>query len=392
MAVSEKTTLRHQKWKREILEIIRSTPNASRVSVKRERGLSMDSTLALINELLEENLILNFGKAENGKVGRKATMLRINDDGCYFIGVRFSAGGVTGVCTDFGHHVVCSCRRDFPPQPDGEHVIAGLYACIDDLIAQLRTRRARLRGIGVGAPGVIDLESGAILRYAHIQHWENVPLRAMIEERYGVPTYLEHGVKCSARAIMAASPHTDRQDLLFLQMGRGTSLCVVTDGHIHNGANYLSGEIGHMLCEPGRTLESLTASDALLREAAGAGVPMEEGPRDLDDLLLAAVRGSEAARALLSRAGAAAGHALAAAVMIVNPQDIILSGKLCASVYFEQAVRQALFTLCIPESMVNVRLSFLPADPRTDAAGAAMLPFYRQFGLGKAVAEPDGSL
>ena len=105
MAVSEKTALRHQKWKREILEIIRHSPNPSRITVKRQSGLSMDSTLLLIDELLEEGLILSLGKSENSRIGRKPTLLTINDNGCFFIGVRFSTGGVYSACMDFAKQI-----------------------------------------------------------------------------------------------------------------------------------------------------------------------------------------------------------------------------------------------------------------------------------------------
>ena len=52
MAVSEKTTQRHERWKRQILQVIRSREDASKAIVRRETGLSMDSTLNLVDELL----------------------------------------------------------------------------------------------------------------------------------------------------------------------------------------------------------------------------------------------------------------------------------------------------------------------------------------------------
>ena len=64
--VSEKTALRHNRWKRQILEIIRTTENPSRASIKRATGLSMESSLSLVEELLAEGLILPVGKEERG--------------------------------------------------------------------------------------------------------------------------------------------------------------------------------------------------------------------------------------------------------------------------------------------------------------------------------------
>ena len=395
MAVSEKTTLRRQKWKRRILDIIRTAPEASRIYVKRKSELSMDSTLSLIEELLDEELIRTIGKAEGGGAGRKATLLEINPQGAYFIGVRFSAAGINGALMNFSCQTIAARRIDLTANPQESELVEGIFACIDSLIARLGENKSRLRGIGLGAPGIIDLDQGLIMRYAHMPGIHHLPLRQLVEERFHVPTYLEHGVKCSARAALPQYP--DRRDMLFLQTGRGIHLCVIIGGQIHSGMHYLSGEIGHMLCRGGQPLESLTSSVSLCQSAYQeilARNPqfhilrsMTDQLPTLDTLILAASRGCQGCQSLLSQAGEAAATALSAAVMIVNPQDIILNGTLCASPFFEHAVRETLHQRCIPESLNGLHLRFIAADPREDATGAAMIPFHMQFSSGREIEE-----
>lgn len=391
MAVSEKTTLRHQKWKREILDIIRSTPNASRILVKRKSALSMDSTLSLIEELIDEGLVLSVGKADSGKAGRKATLLEINPHGAYFIGVRFSAAGISGVLMNFACETVSTYRLEFPAPPEEESLVSGILSCIQELIDQLGDKSPLLLGIGLGAPGIIDLKQGTIVRYAHIPGIHNLPLRQIVEDRFRIPVYLEHGVKCSARAALPKSEAVSGRDLLFMQTGRGIHLCVIIGGQIHTGMNYLSGEIGHMQLASGRTLEETTSSSSLCQAARAAlerndpqFVRLADIASDhvvLEDIIRAADLGCHGSISLLMQAGEAAGNALAAAIMIVNPSEILLNGTLCASSHFELAVRQTLHTRCIPESMNGVTIRFIASDPRQDASGAAMIPFHMQFGM-----------
>ncbi len=393
MAISEKTTLRHQKWKRDILSIIRQTPDASRILVKRKSGLSMDSTLSLVEELLREGLILTTGKAESAKAGRKATLLEINPQGAYFIGVRFSAEGISGALMDFSCQTVTSRRVELAPQPQESELVDGILSCIGELIDALGEDASRLRGIGLGAPGIIDLDEGLIVRYAHMPGIRSLPLRRIVEDRFGVPTYLEHGVKCSARAALSQSALSSVRDLLFMQTGRGVHMCVIIGGRIHGGANYLSGEIGHMLTSGDQSVESLISSSALCQRAQDA---LDRGDErffilkslhaqrvTLDMLISAAARGCPGCQALLSQAGEAAGTALACAIMIVNPRDILLNGTLCASPCFERAVRATLKARCIPESLSGMNLRFIASDPRQDATGAAMIPFHRQFSISR---------
>ena len=389
MAVSEKTALRHQKWKREILDIIRRTPEASRIQVKRLSGLSMDVTLTLIGELLDEGLILPVGKTDSGKAGRKATLLEINPEGAYFIGVRFSAAGISGVLMNFACSPAAEYRAEFSGQPEENELVAGIITCIDTLIAQLGSRRSRLRGIGLGAPGIIEQEDGCIVRYAHIPSIRNLRLRQIIEDHFHIPAYLEHGVKCSARAAISQPEFSSARDLLFMQTGRGIHMCVIIGGRIHRGMHYLAGEIGHMLCNNGQTLESLTSSDALCRlarQAADSGDPAFSSLKtlsahrlSLENLLDAAASGSEGCRNLLMRAGEAVGAALSSAIMLVNPQDIVLNGTICASPFFEESMKRTLAFRCIPESLDGVRIRLIASDPRQDATGAAMIPFHMQF-------------
>lgn len=391
MAVSEKTAIRHQKWKRMILDIIRSTPEASRMLVKRESGLSMDSTLSLIEELLEEGLILPVGKTESGKAGRKATLLEINPQGAYFIGVRFSAAGISGALMDFSRTAISEYRAEFAAQPTENELISGIVSCIESLIDRLGAHKSRLRGIGLGAPGIIDQEQGTIVRYVHIPSIRSLRLRQIVEERFHIPTYLEHGVKCSARTALSQHGYPDGRDLLFMQIGRGIHMCVMIGGRIHRGTHYLAGELGHMICGTNQTLESMTSSDALCRfawESASGNDPdfsylrsMSLSRITLDDLIKAASEGCKGCQNLLIRAGQAVGTALSSAVMIINPQDIILNGTLCASSHFEESVRVTLAQRCIPESLAGVHIRVIASDPRQDATGAAMIPFHMQFSV-----------
>ncbi|MBR5225764.1 MAG: ROK family protein [Clostridia bacterium] len=391
MAVSEKTTLRHQKWKREILDIIRNTPNASRILVKRKSALSMDSTLSLVEELIDEGLVLSVGKSDSGKAGRKATLLEINPNGAYFIGVRFSAAGISGALMNFACETVNTYRLEFAAPPEEESLVSGILACIQALIDQLGEKSSLLLGIGLGAPGIIDLKQGTIVRYVHIPGIHSLPLRQIVEDRFHIPVYLEHGVKCSARAALSKSEAVSGRDLLFMQTGRGIHLCVIIDGQIHTGMHYLSGEIGHMQLASGRTLEETTSSSSLCQFARAALerkdpqfarlADMAGDHMTLEDIIRAADLGCRGSTSLLMQAGEAAGNALSAAIMIVNPSDILLNGTLCASSHFELAVRQTLHARCIPESMSGVTLRFIASDPRQDASGAAMIPFHMQFGM-----------
>ena len=398
MAVSQKTYIRRDARKRLILEIIRSTPEACRTLVQKRSGLSMDSTLFLINELLESDLIHSVGKSDTRKAGRKSTLLRINEEGCFFVGLRFNASSVTGAVINFDSKVVLS--RDW--RSDGilsaREMLAFLGKCIEELLDGLGERRSKVKGIGIGAPGIIDLNKGTILRYVHIPDWKNVDLKKTFEQRFGIPVWVEHGVKCAARAMMSMPVHSSCADMLYLQMDRGISMCIVANGQIYNGATYLSGEAGHIhvedngiLCECGRVgcLETVATDSAILRSAQAL---LQEGrcaklksmldtgmPFWVSTVCDAELVGDKDCAELLGNTGRCVGKVAAAALGLLNPRQLILVGWMTSSPAFQRNVRRCLADGCLDESIQACQLFFSQRDKLADARGAAELPFSKQF-------------
>lgn len=388
MTMYSKTELRHQLWRQEVLKLIRTTPDASRISIKRQSGLSMESTLAVIDQLLEDGLIVSVGKKDSAGAGRKATILSINSEGCYFIGVRYSAKRIFAMCIDFALQPVDSFRIQYDATPDVDTLIEDICRCIQHLLDQLGDRSVRLAGIGLGVPGLIDLQEGRILRYMHMPTLENVPLRDIIQQRFHVPTYLEHGVKCSARSYITMPEHADSRELLFLQMAFGVNMCAVINGQIHSGFQYMSGEIGHLPFAENETLESLVASDAICKKAQQALEKCDdrfavlrsmEEEVTLDQLVKAAQAGCTGSRELFMKAGSAVGVLLASAVMLLNPQEIILCGAHSDVDCFVETVQNELKKRCLPESLACLQLRFAPDNPVLDAQGVALLPYQKQF-------------
>lgn len=390
MAVSERTAQRREHWKRAILQIVRTEPEASRIRIKQLSRLSMESTLSLVDELLREGLLLEGEKTSSTGAGRRATRLSIHPEGGYFIGVRFNAAQVTAVCLNFALEVIADVVQPLSPGAAVPELLTALDDSIDSLASGLGAQRARLAAIGIGAPGIVEPERGVIVRYAHIPSLHNLALRERMEARFGVPVRVEHGVRCSARAVNANPAYAQSHCLLFVQLGRGVHLCPVLSGRVYSGADRLAGEIGSLRVSGGE-LETLVSDDALCSQAQARLAAQDSGfaalarlctgavtPRAL---VLAARDGCPGCAQLIGRAGAAMGEALAPAVLLLNPQGIVFSGDICTSEAFSEAVRRELRARCLPESLEHLRTAFLPSDTRQDAAGAAMLPYEEFFGV-----------
>ncbi len=62
-----------------------------------------------------------------------------------------------------------------------EEVLEELFSLIDELI------NSSVTAIGIGVPGLVDIEKGIVFDVTNIPSWKKVPLQKWMEERYHLP-------------------------------------------------------------------------------------------------------------------------------------------------------------------------------------------------------------
>jgi glucokinase len=195
-------------------------------------------------------------------------------------------------------------------------------------------------GIGVSAPGPIDPHRGSIIAPPNLPGWEAVPLRKVIQERFGVTTYLGNDANVAALAEATRGAAQGYKYVIYLTVSTGIGSGIIDDGHLVLGASGLGAEAGHMmLVVDGNVLdlEEVAAGPAIARQAVqrlkdGA----ESRIRDLvdghlDDVTAkvvgqAAVEGDNLAVELIHRAGFLVGLGLVNLMHLFNPQIIVIGG------------------------------------------------------------------
>ena len=58
-----------------------------------------------------------------------------------------------------------------------------------------------LAGIGVGVPGLIELEKGLIKKAPNLPGWENLPLRDELQTKLGCPVLLENDANLAVKTL-----------------------------------------------------------------------------------------------------------------------------------------------------------------------------------------------
>ncbi len=335
-----------QEYARQIFNIIRMHQPISRNDIKKLSRYSMTTTLAVVDELIKREAVVEVGAGES-KYGRKPIWLTVNPSGGYFIGVDISAQEIISVAVDLSgkvryvDHCMLSCTQRKAPV-----VLAEICNSIKSLISRLPLN-ANIIGIGLGLPGYIDKEKGIVQHYAFIEDWECVPIKQYIEDAFHLAVYIENNVSCMALAYTWQENIPADSPLVYLSLRSGIRMGSVLNGALYSGAANTAGEIdhmsvgGHRKCHCGRT-------GCLVTEASVAGIldKLTDGLRqgkflplmshidhDMTRLTLRAfiecvLENDPECNAVLAEAAAAAGEAAANIIMMLNPSDIVISSPL----------------------------------------------------------------
>lgn len=386
--------LRKQNKRNLLLDLIRTQPRSSRASLRQDSGLAMKTVLQCVEGLLEENLIVETGKS-NSSVGRKATWLAINPDGCYWIGIKFKVQTITCAIVDFAGNVCDLSQESVPASADAQEVLLRICECAKKNAQQVRAQGKRLAGIGVGVPGMVNTEKGVGVLYVQVPGWENLPIRQAIEEAAQCPVYVEQSIRATALSCLRKEENLTANNLLYVLVRRGVGAAVLINREPLNGHTNVAGEIGHMLvkengarCSCGKCgcLESEICHSAITRrvlERKQLGEFKWIAPEKADTAALTAaveVNKPEAV-SLWNDAIRQLCYALAPVVAALNPQKIIFSGEIFAPARFIHTAMGYFQKLCPIGACNDLSLAVHPHDEYNDAVGAACLSMYQIYGV-----------
>jgi glucokinase len=125
--------------------------------------------------------------------------------------------------------------------------------------------------VSIGGP--VDSKHGIVLSPPNLPGWQNIPLKTMLEERFGVPTVVEHDAKAGALAEWMFGSAQGADDVIFLTFGTGIGAGLVLGGRLYRGTCDGAGEVGHWrMADVGPVAYGKTGSLEAL--SSGAGIPL----------------------------------------------------------------------------------------------------------------------
>jgi len=123
---------------------------------------------------------------------------------------------------------------------------AGLQAVTDAIDSVMAEDKAKVRSIGICAPGPLDPRSGVVLNPPNLPCWRDFPLAERIRSRYSVPVRVDNDGNAAALAETKWGAAQGRRYVFYATVGTGIGSGIVFDGRIYHGNTGAAAEGGHV--------------------------------------------------------------------------------------------------------------------------------------------------
>ncbi len=104
--------------------------------------------------------------------------------------------------------------------------------------------------MGVSSPGPLDTEQGIAIGLPTIKDFDNVPLRALLQNQLPHRVFLENDGIAAAIGEWKFGAGQGFLSLVYVTVSTGIGGGVIVDGHVMRGRKGMAGHIGHMAIMP----------------------------------------------------------------------------------------------------------------------------------------------
>ncbi|SDL97392.1 Sugar kinase of the NBD/HSP70 family, may contain an N-terminal HTH domain [Lentzea albidocapillata subsp. violacea] len=217
---------------RAVLRLVRSGA-LSRASLAAETGLTPQAISKIVARLMSAGLLEETGAVRDGGRGKPRMSLRLAPGGAYAYGAYVDRDELRVVKLDLTGEVVSASVVPLPPMFTPADVL--------DALAPLVEAGDEVLGLGIGIAGPLE-HRGGVVSPNGLPGWSSVPLKALAEERLGLPVAVD---KDTNAGVLAEAWRRPLQDAALVFVGTGLGVGLLLGGEVYRGARSGAGEFGH---------------------------------------------------------------------------------------------------------------------------------------------------
>jgi len=202
-----------------------------------------------------------------------------------------------------------SARRQVPTNTDDPW--SSLEAALDLVSAAAPTFEAV--GVGCGGPMTVG---GELVSPLNIPGWREFPLKARLQERFGLPVWVDNDAKALALGEGWRGAAAGSSCFIGMVVSTGVGGGIVLEGRLLDGASGNAGHVGHVIVVPGGAVCGCGARGCLEAEASGTAIARITGRS-----------AAEASPEIVERTGTLVGRAVASVAALLDLRLAVVAGS-----------------------------------------------------------------
>lgn len=320
---------------RAALELLLATGPMTRGQIGELTGLSKVTASQTLSRLEERGLVEVVGAQAGGR-GPNAALYSVIPSSAYVAGLEVGPELISTAIADIHGRTVAEVTIE----PGGhDDPVSVVHDAIVKACRSAKVGIAKLRGVVIGTPGVVDPRSGDIRFSFDLPGWHEGIHEALAGDLRRKVT-IENDVNLAAIAERADGAAEGVDDFVLLWSSRGLGLAIMLGGKLHRGRSGSAGEIGYLpvpgvplpediRTEPGRLpslaggLQSLVSAEAVTELARGYGFAAGSATECVKVAVAAGVAGEP----LLDEVAQRLALGVAAVCVILDPGLVVLAGE-----------------------------------------------------------------
>lgn len=330
-----------------VLRVLRTRGPLSNAEITRETGISKATVSRIIARLRKKRLLepqpIDMTPAQMR--GRPSQPVALTADTGVVLGFALGPKLIQAALGNLSQDILDRREMTFSEPYSPVEAAEKILEMKDDLLEVNGFADSRVFGIGVAAGAPVAPGTGLVGPSGILPHWRGVELTNFFTDEFGVPVIVDNDTNCSAVTESIWGSARDLKNYFFLKFDFGVGGAIAVDGELVRGEHGGAGEVGHIhykqdgrrcICGRQGCFEAYATTEAIVGEVK------RRTNRDLDfDTVIAkAERGDPALREIVIEAGEAAGELAALICNMLNPQAIIIGGRLAASNLLMTSLRQ----------------------------------------------------
>ncbi len=240
-----------------ILRLIWQQNGISRIEIASKLGLDKSTVTKIVYSLLEVGIVAEVAHGSTGpQGGRKPIYLEITSSFALVGGIEINSSGFICSLLDLQGELLFNYEQKMQVSDP----LDCFNRAYEILLEESKKLKINLIGVGVGLSGIVNSDSGFIIKSIPLNMHSNFPFSQIASSQAGVPVFVENDARCCCYSERTLLHDTGMQNILFILIElrngdrpvlKNTEVSVgmglVLNGRIYKGSGFSAGEFSSMM-------------------------------------------------------------------------------------------------------------------------------------------------